>query len=80
MIWGFHREQFKHTQTELDEKTINIFKWTLPISFTNMTIKEVEIHKNHILKEAKDLALDMARKISRNIYRVMLKLRMRKFA
>ncbi|NCU18473.1 sporulation protein YqfD [Pallidibacillus pasinlerensis] len=62
-IWGFSSAKYKHKQVEENKHELQFLKWKLPISITNKTIKEVEVHeKTYSTKEAKKLAQEIARK------------------
>lgn len=62
-IWGFSSAKYKHKQVEENKHELQFLKWKLPVSITNKTIKEVEVHeKTYSTKEAKKLAQEIARK------------------
>ena len=62
-VWGFENEQYKYKQTEVDEVPLKFLKWTTPVSFIKMTVREVEVkNKTYTEKEAKKLALSLAKK------------------
>ena len=62
-IWGFDKEQYSNEQVEKEEKQVKFLKWTLPISISNTTVKEVEVHeKKYTEKEAKLLARELAKR------------------
>lgn len=60
-IWGFGSDSFKEKKIEKDEKKVKFLKWTLPISYEKVTIKEKDssmrvFTKEEALTEAKTMA------------------------
>ncbi|MGE8206203.1 sporulation protein YqfD [Heyndrickxia sp. NPDC080065] len=44
-LWGFGKIKYKNYDTEVEGKSIKFLKWTLPIKFKDITIREKEIVK-----------------------------------
>jgi len=61
-IWGFSNDNYENKEIEQSEKPLKFLKWTLPISFTTTTIREMEVQqKTYTRDEARELALKLAK-------------------
>ncbi|WP_186575749.1 sporulation protein YqfD [Aquibacillus kalidii] len=62
-VWGFKSPEYKEIQLEASDRSVNFFKWELPISFVKQTIHEKEKVKEKRTKdEAKAAAIKQAKK------------------
>lgn len=62
-LWGFGKPDFKEYETEVSTHNIHFFKWDLPFSIVNKTLRErEELTRTYTTEEAEKIALDMARK------------------
>jgi len=62
-IWGFGDVPYKDTKVEEEESKLKIFNKTLPFSFVQQSIKEVEYREiTYTKEEAKKLALEISKK------------------
>lgn len=41
-IWGFTKNTYKHQREESEEKAFRFLKWTLPITYKEVTVREIE--------------------------------------
>jgi len=62
-IWGFGDDSFKEKQIEHDEKKVKFIKWTLPIAYERVTIKEKDVSDREYSKEE---ALSKAKEMAKN--------------
>ena len=61
-IWGFGSTNFQQEKIEIDQHTLTVFDWTIPIAFLSQTHKEVEIiNQERSVEQAVEIGLQQAR-------------------
>ena len=62
-IWGFKQPEFENYEVDNDVREIRFLKWSLPISYVKVTVREKEkVTRQYTINEA----IEAAKKIGRN--------------
>ncbi|MEH7443111.1 sporulation protein YqfD [Bacillus sp. JJ1122] len=62
-VWGFGKTEFSEYETEVNEKRVKFFKWSLPLTVEKKTLREREqVTRIYTKQEAIESAKELARK------------------
>lgn len=66
-VWGFGKPEFTKYETEMNEQSVKLFKWELPVKVEKKTLREREqVTRIYSREEAVESAKELARKDIKN--------------